>query len=129
MPIRPEIRAVNNRQQQLHQTLRVSPNRIVFGYADDDRGGGDHELFLEGGGYVSRVGWRVDGGSEGVEEAVEVVVVVVGEEGGGEFVEKDEELELVVEGEVLAEKRGEEEIGERRIERAPFIAGVLEIVD
>lgn len=86
-------------------------------------------MFLEGGGYVSRVGWRVDGGSEGVEEAVEVVVVVVGEEGGGEFVEKDEELELVVEGEVLAEKRGEEEIGERRIERAPFIAGVLEIVD
>lgn len=109
MTVGTEIRAVNNRQQKLHQTL----NRFrLNGFDGNENGGdGDHELLLECGG--GGVGGRLDCRSEGVDEAVEVLVFR--EEGTGEFVEEDEELELEGKGEVLAEKSGGDEISERRI--------------
>ena len=105
----------------------------LVGDANENRGGGDHELFFECGGYVDAVDWGLDNGAERVDDTVELVRVVVvrREEGIGELVEEDEELELDGEREVLAEKRVEEEIEERR-EGAPFAAAFsaeLEIFD
>ena len=126
VPVRTEIRPVYDRQQQLDQhILRLSLDDDVFRCADENRGGGDHELVLEGG---SRgVDGRMDDGFKRVDETVEVVVG--GEEGEGEFVEEDEELELEGEREVLPVQRGEKGI-EERIQRAPFaVHAVLEAFD
>lgn len=126
VPVRTEIRTVYHCQQQPDQViLRLGIDDDVFRCADENRGGGDHELLFEGG--SDNVERRIDNGFERVDETMEMVVG--DEEGEGEFVEEDEELELEEEREVLAEKRREEKI-EEGIQRVPFVVdAILEVLD